>query len=67
MQTIICPTPNCTGTIEFDPHLLIQGVRFECSVCKGAVSLTPESKPVMTEAMEKFDKMKSGLLKEKKK
>jgi hypothetical protein len=38
-------------------------MRFVCTNCGGAIGLADESKPVVSETMEKFEKVKSGEIK----
>lgn len=40
-QTIPCPV--CKSPIIFDPKLLIQGKKFSCGACGGAVGIAQES------------------------
>jgi len=63
-QTIPCPT--CSTTIPFDVHQLLMGARFVCPNCQGVIALAAESRGIVKETMEKFDEMKSNVLKMKK-
>lgn len=62
-QSIPCPV--CGTKIPFDTRQLLLGVQFVCSNCQSAIGLANESKPIVEEAMEKFDKMKARLSKKK--
>lgn len=56
-QSIPCPV--CHTPIPVDLRQLVQGVRFMCPHCGASIGLTPESCPVVSEAVEKLDKLKS--------
>ena len=60
-QSIPCPT--CQNKIPFDAQQLLMGARFVCTNCGGAIGLAEESKPLVSETMQKFDELKSGAVK----
>ncbi|HEU4717323.1 MAG TPA: hypothetical protein VFU15_05810 [Bacteroidia bacterium] len=59
------PCPDCKTPIPFDPRMLIQGAQFSCPKCKAFLGLASESKEIVRESLDKFDKMKSEVLKAK--
>jgi len=56
-QTIPCPV--CKAAIPFDTRQLIQGVQFSCPQCSVAVGLATESKGVVRQALDRFDKLRA--------
>lgn len=52
------PCPVCRTQIPINLHQLIQGVQFVCSNCHAAIGLTSESSAVVSEAVEKLEKLK---------
>lgn len=60
-QTIPCPT--CGTKIPFVVQQLLMGVQFVCPKCQGAIGLAPESKDQVKETIDKFNEMKSNVLK----
>jgi transcription initiation factor IIE alpha subunit len=60
-QNIPCPT--CNTKIPFDTRQLLMGVKFVCPNCQSAIGLANESKPIVQETMEKFDKLKGKISK----
>ncbi|MDX1804915.1 MAG: hypothetical protein R3292_12610 [Alcanivorax sp.] len=56
MKTTI-PCPNCQCAIHLETDALLAGTRFSCSGCDAAVSLTNTSKPVVSNAMQEFEKL----------
>ena len=58
------PCPNCKSNILFDVHALLQGVSFSCNQCDAKIQLSePESKNLVTDSLEEFNKMKMNALK----
>jgi hypothetical protein len=57
-QVIACPV--CSTKIPFDANQLMIGVKFQCpnQQCDASIGLAMESKPVVEEALEKFNEMK---------
>jgi hypothetical protein len=53
------PCPECTTPILLTPQLLLQGIQFSCSKCNAAIGLSNESKHVVQDSLEKFDKIKA--------
>jgi transcription initiation factor IIE alpha subunit len=62
-QSIPCPT--CQTPIPFDSHELLKGTQFACPKCQAVIGLAPESRPVVEEAMQKFDDLKGNIAKQK--
>lgn len=56
------PCPVCQTAIFFDPQLLLQGAQFSCPKCAAAIGLAAESKEIVKDSLEKFEKMKSEVL-----
>lgn len=56
LQKIDCPI--CQHPIYFSVNQLLSGHVFKCSTCQAAISLTQESTPQVTKAMEKLEKLK---------
>lgn len=54
------PCPVCRTQIPVDLHLLIQGVQFSCPNCFASIGLTPESRTVVNEAVNNFEKLKQA-------
>ena len=52
------PCPVCRTQIPIDLHLLIQGVQFSCPNCQAAIGLASESRSVVSEAVDNFEKLK---------
>lgn len=59
---ISIPCPDCTTLIYFDPQMLLQGAQFSCPKCFAAIGLAAESKQIVQESLEKFEKMKAEVL-----
>ena len=53
------PCPICKTQIPIDLHLIIRGVQFTCPNCQIAIGFTSESRPVVSEAVDNFEKLKS--------
>lgn len=49
------PCPVCSTMIPFDSRQLLLGVNFECRNCHVTIGLAPESKPIVEQAVQKFD------------
>nr|WP_319569867.1 hypothetical protein [uncultured Draconibacterium sp.] len=52
------PCPVCNTKIPFDTKQLIAGIQFSCPNCQASVGLSQESKPLVEEAMKKFEELK---------
>lgn len=63
-QTIPCPV--CQTPITFNTRALLTGVQFVCTNCGSAIGLSAKSAPVVSDTMDKFEKMKQELGKKKK-
>lgn len=57
------PCPNCNTNIPFDVNALLIGASFSCSECDAKIQLANESKEVVSESIEKFNKLKQNVLK----
>jgi len=57
------PCPDCNTNIFFNPQMLLQGAQFSCPKCYASIGLAAESKQVVQESLEKFEKMKTDVLK----
>lgn len=55
------PCPVCKTGIPFDTRQLLQGVQFSCPSCQASIGLADESKEVVRQAMESFEKTRQGL------
>lgn len=51
--------PECNEAIIINTQQLLLGVKFTCFNCKLIVGLANESKPLVTDAMKQFSKIKS--------
>ncbi len=58
MSQSTLPCPVCHTPIPFEVRELLQGVRFVCSKCGAAISLSEGSRPQVQEAMEKLNRLK---------
>ena len=60
-QTIPCPV--CQTPIPFDTKQLLSGVSFTCpnSSCDAAISLSQESKPIVSDTIEKLESLKDHI------
>jgi hypothetical protein len=67
-QEQVIPCPVCQTKIPFDSMQLMQGAQYACpnEQCDAVIGLAQESKPMVEEAMQKFNEMKSNLGKEQK-
>ncbi len=63
-QYIPCPRYVRTQ-IPIDLHLLIQGVQFSCPNCQAAIGLASESRSVVSEAVDNFEKIEEDGTSEK--
>ena len=52
------PCPVCKTQIPIDLHLLVQGEQFSCPNCQAAIGLSAESRPIVNEAVDNFEKLK---------
>ena len=52
------PCPVCKTQIPIDLHLLVQGMQFSCPNCQAAIGLGTESRPIVNEAVDNFEKLK---------
>lgn len=52
------PCPVCKTQIPIDLHLLVQGMQFSCPNCQAAIGLSTESRPIVNEAVDNFEKLK---------
>lgn len=59
-QKIQCP--DCGSDIFFTVQLLLAGAEFQCTYCKASISLNTGSAPVVKETVDKFNKLKGGLV-----
>lgn len=59
MQSITCPSCQ-KGLISFDIHQLLKGEKFICPTCGAAVSLSAKSQPIVSNALDGLDKLKSN-------
>ena len=50
------PCPVCKTQIPIDLHLLVQGVQFSCPNCQAAIGLSAESRPIVNEAVDNFER-----------
>lgn len=57
------PCPICGTQIAFDTNELLKGIKFACPNCKTEIGLADESKKIVQETMNKFDKVKANNLK----
>lgn len=57
-QQIACPV--CKTPIQFDTKQLLAGVQFTCHNCHSSIGLSLESKPMVEEAMKKFEELKQS-------
>jgi len=62
-QAIPCPT--CGTKIPFDPQQLLMGAQFGCPGCGAVIGLPKESRPLVQETMNKFEKLKEEMGKKK--
>ncbi len=60
-QTLPCPV--CGTKIAFDTRELLKGVKFKCSNCDSAIGLADESRPLVQDAMDKFDELRNNAAK----
>lgn len=62
-QTIPCPV--CGTKIPFDTYQMLQGMQFACpnKECDAMIGLASESKPLVQETMEKFERVRTKLSK----
>lgn len=58
-QTIPCPT--CQTKIPFDAHQLLMGAQFACPGCHAVIGLPKESRPLVHETIQKFEKLKQEM------
>lgn len=64
-QRMPCPVPECNGEIAFNTYKLLQGSKFVCPKCKGAIGIATESRDKVEKTMSKFEDMRETLLKKK--
>lgn len=57
MKTTI-PCPQCGGAIAMETTTLLQGARFACQRCGASIGLSAGSRPVVSDAMDAFSKLK---------
>jgi len=60
-QKIACP--NCNNHIFFSTEALLQGQSFSCAKCDSKISLARESKELVEESMQEFNKLKQNRIK----
>ncbi len=51
------PCPSCKSAIHLETDALLAGTHFTCSGCGATVSLSNGSKPVVSNAMQEFEKL----------
>lgn len=51
------PCPNCKTSIHLETDALLSGTHFTCSGCGATVSLSSTSKPLVSSAMQEFEKL----------
>lgn len=56
MNTTI-PCPGCKTSVHLETDALLAGTHFTCSGCGATVSLASTSKPVVSSAMQEFEKL----------
>ena len=54
------PCPVCQTPIIFNVQSLMKGINFSCPKCLASVGLSIESKPIVEQAMEKLEKLKTN-------
>lgn len=59
------PCPDCQTSIFFDPQMLLKGMQFACPNCHASLGLASESKEIVEQSLDKFNKLKSDILKMK--
>ena len=57
------PCPQCQTQIPIETKQLIMGVKFNCpnSNCDASIGLAEESKPIVSETLEKLDSIKNHI------
>lgn len=58
MSIINLDCPMCRMPIKIDIDELLRGAAFTCESCKTDISITPENKEVLQNAMDQFDTFK---------
>ncbi len=53
--------PNCNAPITIDPVALINGTRFQCTKCQVILSISSESIPIASKALDKFYELKNTI------
>lgn len=55
------PCPVCSTKIAIDVKLLLQGVQFTCSNCHATIGLSHNSKPLVENAIDKMEQLKTKI------